>query len=114
MPRLNGHSYQDNQAYKSEKQLKEEHENDPLKKLQPFLVPEQFSRDGWNEIEQEVASEVNNAVEEGLGRPEPDLKQTTNHVFEEKEAERSVQQQQSGGLDQSRQSVPKTADIPAV
>lgn len=113
MPRLNGHSYQDNQAYKSEKQLKEEHENDPLKKLQSFLVPEQFSRDGWNEIEQEVASEVNNAVEGGLGRPEPDPKQTTTHVFAEKEADGSVELQQMGGLAPSGHNFPETADTPA-
>ncbi|HLR76973.1 MAG TPA: thiamine pyrophosphate-dependent enzyme, partial [Balneolaceae bacterium] len=33
VPRLNGHSYQDNQAYKSEERLKREQENDPLEKL---------------------------------------------------------------------------------
>ncbi|MDZ7681558.1 MAG: thiamine pyrophosphate-dependent enzyme [Fodinibius sp.] len=30
MPRLNGHSYQDNQAYKSEERIEQERKNDPL------------------------------------------------------------------------------------
>jgi 2-oxoisovalerate dehydrogenase E1 component len=33
VPRLNGHSYQDNQAYKDEKLLKEEQKRDPIKTL---------------------------------------------------------------------------------
>lgn len=50
VPRLNGHSYQDNQAYKDESLLEEEREKDPLKLLKDFLITGKISNKEWDNL----------------------------------------------------------------
>ncbi|MDZ7718468.1 MAG: transketolase C-terminal domain-containing protein [Balneolaceae bacterium] len=71
VPRLNGHSYQDNQAYKSEELLEKEEENDPQKKLKNFLIPDFVSEEDWSDLETETKMRVRKATEEAWNRPSP-------------------------------------------
>lgn len=70
VPRLEGHSAQDTQAYKTEDQIAAEWARDPLPKLKKLN-----NNLDWAFIEQSVAHEVDKAREEAEARPvsDPDL-----------------------------------------
>lgn len=87
VPRLNGHSYQDNQAYKDEKLLKEEQKNDPLKKLKEFMVPDQITEQTWKNWEKKAKETIEEASEAALNRPEPDTAKTEKYAFAEEEVQ---------------------------
>lgn len=54
VPRLNGHSYQDNQAYKPEELVEKEKQNDPLDTLKKYLVPNTLTERVWNNLEKKL------------------------------------------------------------
>jgi 2-oxoisovalerate dehydrogenase E1 component len=83
VPRLNGHSYQDNQAYKDEKLLKQEQKRDPLTKLKKFAVPSVISKKEWEELEAKNQKIAGEAAESAWNRPDPDTKAITNYVMYE-------------------------------
>jgi 2-oxoisovalerate dehydrogenase E1 component len=85
VPRLNGHSYQDNQAYKDEKLLKEEQKKDPLEKLKKFMVPDQVTEKTWKNWEKSAEEIIEKASEAALNRPEPDASTTEKYAFAEDE-----------------------------
>ena len=92
VPRLQGHSFQDTQTYKSEELVRQEWARDPLPKLRDFLVPARMSAAQWDDIEQEAAKTVEVARASAEARPVSEPAQVTRHVFFEGEA------QQRGGL----------------
>src|SRR5699024_1598600 len=99
VPRLNGHSYQDNQAYKSEERLKREQENDPLEKLKDFMIENNAaSAEDWKKIEQEARKEVEEAAEAALKRAEPNASETKRFAFAEQDENGHEIVQQVGGL----------------
>ncbi|MEX2456980.1 MAG: thiamine pyrophosphate-dependent enzyme [Balneolaceae bacterium] len=83
VPRLNGHSYQDNQSYKEEAFLKKEKENDPLKKLKTFLVPSKISQKEWKELEESCKKIINEVAEKAWNRPDPATEIVEKYVFSE-------------------------------
>lgn len=85
VPRLNGHSYQDNQSYKDDKLLKEEQKKDPLKKLKKFMVPDQVTEKTWKSWEKKAQETIEEASKAALDRPEPDASQTEKYAFAEDE-----------------------------
>jgi 2-oxoisovalerate dehydrogenase E1 component len=85
VPRLNGHSYQDNQAYKDEKLLKEEQKNDPLKKLKKFMVPDQVTDKTWKNWKKKAKETIEEASKAALNRPDPDDSKTEKYAFAEEE-----------------------------
>jgi 2-oxoisovalerate dehydrogenase E1 component len=78
VPRLEGHSAQDTQAYKTEDEVAAEWQRDPLPKLkaQSGLPDSQ-----WQQIEREVAGEVAAAVAEAEARGISDPERVTANVF---------------------------------
>ncbi|WP_421772871.1 alpha-ketoacid dehydrogenase subunit alpha/beta [Gracilimonas sp.] len=85
VPRLNGHSYQDNQAYKDEKLVEKEKKNDPLEKLKAFMVPDQITEKTWKNWEKKAKDTIEEAAEAALDRPQPDTSQTEKFAFAEDE-----------------------------
>ena len=83
VPRLCGHSVQDNQAYKSKEYLDQEISKDPLPRLSEYLVPAVFSEKEWRELEQAVEEEVERCVQTALQQPDPDPSSVSRHVFAE-------------------------------
>jgi 2-oxoisovalerate dehydrogenase E1 component len=71
VPRLNGHSYQDNQSYKEDKLLEKEKKNDPLKKLKSFIVPKIITEKEWDELADNCRSEVDDSAESAWNRDDP-------------------------------------------
>ncbi|MBA3577274.1 MAG: pyruvate dehydrogenase [Sphingomonas sp.] len=103
VPRLEGHSAQDTQAYKSEDEIAAEWARDPLPKLKAHSG---LSDKEWQAIEREVAGEVAAALAEAEVRGVSDPERVTEHVFFENDA------QQVGGLANSGFSAPKSTDQP--
>ena len=102
VPRLNGHSYQDNQAYKDEKLLKKEQANDPLK-----AVEKMFSAKEWKALQKEAQQIVDEAVVAALGRPAPDTSRIKKFVFSEADEVQDI-----GGLRPSNPSFPISSEEP--
>ncbi len=98
VPRLNGHSYQDNQAYKEDTLLEKERQNDPLDKLKKFVVANDILEKDWDEMANEAEKEVKKAAQSALKRPEPDASETKRFAFSEKDDEGNEIIQQVGGL----------------
>lgn len=93
VPRLTGHSFQDNQSYKDEKEIEKEEQRDPLMKLKNLLVPDTLTTDDWDEMVKKIQQEVKKYAKQAEERAEPDHKtlyQTLSAHFDEP--------QQIGGL----------------
>jgi 2-oxoisovalerate dehydrogenase E1 component len=84
VPRLSGHSAQDNQAYKSARLVEEEWRNDPIEKLQSWLVPRLMAPEEWKKLETRARRAVEAAFEAALRRPEPDSSTVRKWVFFER------------------------------
>ena len=78
VPRLEGHSAQDTQAYKSKELIASEWARDPLPKLKEHSG---LSDTQWQDIEREVAGEVAAAVAEAEARGVSDPDRVASHVF---------------------------------
>ena len=102
VPRLNGHSYQDNQAYKDEKLVKKEQANDPLKAIKKL-----FSATEWKKMEAEAKKTVDEAAAAALNRPAPDTSKIKKYVFSEPD-----EVQEIGGLRHSGHTFPSSSEEP--
>ncbi|HEX8527915.1 alpha-ketoacid dehydrogenase subunit alpha/beta, partial [Allosphingosinicella sp.] len=74
VPRLQGHSFQDTQAYKAEDIVRGEWARDPLPRLRDHLVGSSLGSDEWDSIAAEAGAAVERALEaassRGLSQPE--------------------------------------------
>jgi len=93
VPRLCGHSFVDNQAYKSSKLRAAEEASDPLTRLEKFLVPDILSAKQWKTLEDETEALIKSARDAALQHPQPDPATATRFVFSEAEVPQHV-----GGL----------------
>lgn len=76
VPRITGHTFIDDQAYKTDKERKEDIKRDPLTRLQKFLPDLD-----WATLERDVAAEVRAALDEVASWPDPDPATATQNVF---------------------------------
>jgi 2-oxoisovalerate dehydrogenase E1 component len=106
VPRLQGHSFQDTQTYKTEEFVNAEWARDPLPKLRAFLVPQHLSEEQWLELESDADVAVESARAAAESRPTSDPKRVTRNVFFEGEM------QQRGGLWSQGYSAPAGSEIP--
>jgi len=95
VPRLNGHSYQDNQSYKDSALIEEEKEKDPLKKLKAYAVPDIISENEWSDLEKECESEVDETAEKAWNRDDPSTDDVMRYVKSESDSD---ELQTVGGL----------------
>ena len=107
MPRLEGHSAQDTQAYKSEAEVAAEWARDPLPKLKKHAARFQVGDEDWADLEREAAWQVQAAVAEAEARGVSSPEEVTSNVFFEGEM------QQVGGLWNSGYEPPPSTDEPA-
>ena len=106
VPRLEGHSYQDTQTYKSHSKMETERSRDPLPKLKAHCVQLQIGEDSWSDLEREISWQVQAAVAEAEARGVSSPEKVTRNVFFEGEM------QQVGGLWNSGYEPPEAADEP--
>lgn len=84
VPRLNGHSFVDNQSYKSPDLREAEAARDPLLKLKAYVIANAImTGDEWAQLEQQVEGEVRAAAERVSAQPGPDPATATRYVFYE-------------------------------
>jgi 2-oxoisovalerate dehydrogenase E1 component len=107
VPRLEGHSAQDTQAYKSEEEIAAEWARDPLPKLRKHVARFQLGDEQWADLERETAWQVQAAVAEAEGRGVSMPEEVTSNVFFEGEM------QQVGGLWNSGYAPPPSTNEPA-
>lgn len=81
VPRLQGHSFQDTQAYKSETLVREEWSRDPLPRLKDHLVPALLSEDEWEGIARDAAAAAEEALVRAETRGVSDPALVARHVF---------------------------------
>lgn len=82
VPRLNGHSIQDNQAYKTPAQLAEEEARDPLPRLRTALLARGLVDEaGWAALEAGAEDEAAGAAERAKAQPEGAPESATERVF---------------------------------
>jgi 2-oxoisovalerate dehydrogenase E1 component len=107
MPRLEGHSFQDTQTYKSEAEIAAEWARDPLPRLKAHCARLQIGEDGWSDLERESAWQVEAGRAEAEARGISSPEDVTRHVFFEDEM------QLVGGLWNSGYRAPPSSDEPA-
>lgn len=112
VPRLNGHSGQDTQAYKPTEFLEYERANDPLKKLENYLVPNLFSESSWQDLRSEVESEVRSGLQRALNRADPDETKVQRHLFFEPSNDGKSAVQIMGGLAAEKHEFPTSNGKP--
>jgi 2-oxoisovalerate dehydrogenase E1 component len=83
VPRLEGHSAQDTQAYKSEAEIAAEWARDPLPKLKVHAAKMQVGDEAWERLEREVAWQVEAALAEAEARGVSSPDDVTSNVFYE-------------------------------
>jgi 2-oxoisovalerate dehydrogenase E1 component len=83
VPRLEGHSFQDTQAYKSEDCVRGEWARDPLPRLESHLVPAVMGAAEWQEIARSAEAEVEAARRRAEARPVAEAESVTRFVFSE-------------------------------
>lgn len=105
VPRLQGHSFQDTQAYKSKAVIEAEWARDPLPKLKAHVVPALMSATEWDAAETEATARVERAAQIADQRPVSAPSQVTRFVFSEDGA-----LQEEGGLWNSGYDAPRTSD----
>jgi len=81
VPRLQGHSLQDTQSYKSAAFVEDEWRRDPLPRLQSYLVGAVLSQERWDEIAGEARAAAESAREAAEARAVADPATVTRHVF---------------------------------
>ncbi|MDQ2802190.1 MAG: thiamine pyrophosphate-dependent enzyme, partial [Pseudomonadota bacterium] len=83
VPRLEGHSYQDTQAYKSPATLAAEQARDPLPRLKAYLVPALIAETEWDQIAASAVAAVDAARLAAEARPNADPAGIARFVFSE-------------------------------
>lgn len=81
IPRLEGHSFQDTQTYKSEREIAAEWARDPLPKLKAFAAQLQIGDDQWTSLEWEAEWQVEAARAEAESRGVSPPERVTSNVF---------------------------------
>lgn len=84
VPRLSSHSGPDNQkGYRTNAEISADEARDPLPRLREYLVPALLSEAQWQELEREVARDVEQAVSAARSRPAPDPRRVAKYVYAE-------------------------------
>ncbi|HWH22010.1 MAG TPA: transketolase C-terminal domain-containing protein [Allosphingosinicella sp.] len=88
VPRLQGHSFQDTQAYKSEDFVQSEWARDPLPKLRSYLVGSVMEEAEWDELQASAEAAVEKARETAEARGIADPETVLANVFYEGEMQK--------------------------
>jgi 2-oxoisovalerate dehydrogenase E1 component len=81
VPRLAGHTYIDDQSYKSAELRAAEAERDPLQRLRKYLRSRKVAAETWNRLEEEISAELAEAQASSEAYPEPEKGEAARHLF---------------------------------
>jgi 2-oxoisovalerate dehydrogenase E1 component len=84
VPRLCSHSGPDNQkGYRSDAEIAQDWDRDPVPKLKAFLVPDVLSASEWSVLEKEVERDVQRGLTGARARPAPDPSGVRRFIYAE-------------------------------
>lgn len=106
VPRLQGHSFQDTQTYKSDEVIAAERARDPLDKLKSYLLPRHLDAKEWERLTGMAEARAEAAREAAEAREVAKPEAVTHHVFYEGEM------QKMGGQHSLGFQAPKSSDQP--
>jgi 2-oxoisovalerate dehydrogenase E1 component len=106
VPRLSGHTFIDDQAYKPAEVIKEETQRDPVPRLQQHLLAQGWTGAEWDKLQADVQQEVQTALEEASACPPPDPESARRYLFFEGDAPRQ------GGLRPENALLPVSSSPP--
>lgn len=107
VPRLNGHSAQDTQAYKSAERIEFEQQHDPLPKLKKYLLSNSLmTEQKWQELEKNAQKVVNQAFIKADNKPFANPDNITTHAFCEYDKDGEMLLQKQGGIHLSKPEFP--------
>jgi len=110
VPRLNGHSAQDTQSYKSEERIQFEKQHDPLPKLKKYMLAQGLIKASqWDELEAQTKDDAYQAYLKVDQQPFADPAQVETHAFEEFDETGSPILQQQGGIHLNHPSFPPSS-----
>jgi len=112
VPRLQGHSFQDTQAYKSKSVVEDEWARDPLPKLRAHVLGGEMSEAEWNDSEARVKAHVDAARRGAEVRPVAIAETVTRFVFSETDANGQPILQTQGGQWNEGYLPPKADETP--
>lgn len=107
VPRLQGHSFQDTQAYKDDATVAGEWARDPLPKLRGHLVADLLSESEWDAIEASAQADVERARQRAEARGVAEPESVTRNVYHEGAL------QEQGGQWTMGYAPPPSTDVPA-
>lgn len=107
VPRLNGHSYQDNQAYKATAVKNKEQKEDPVTRLKAFLVPKVMSETEWKELSEASKNTVIKAAKNAWSRKNPVKEGLLKALYQKGDGVQKV-----GGLYSLGHKFPKSSYVP--
>ena len=107
VPRLCGHSFTDNQAYKPAEMREQEIARDPLTRLESYLVPKFMKAEEWSAIVASTKAAVGAARDAALGHGDPDPASAAHYVMYE-----AGTPQKLGGLLSENITLPAGSDTP--
>lgn len=81
VPRLQGHSFQDTQAYKSEETIRSEWARDPLPRLRDYIVPAVLTEAEWQAVSDTAKEAAEAARMTAEARPAAAPETVMRHVF---------------------------------
>ena len=111
VPRLNGHSAQDTQAYKSEQRIAFEQQHDPLPKLKKYLLTNNLiSKEKWHELEINAQKIVNQALIKTDNKPFANPDNITSNTFCEYDNNGKMLLQKQGGIHLSHPQFPPASE----
>jgi 2-oxoisovalerate dehydrogenase E1 component len=113
VPRLEGHSGQDTQAYKSPEFIEAEWKRDPYPDLERFIVPNFVSVEDFKTLSDNASKEVAAAVEAALETPEPDPTQIQRYLFAETNPVSPPRTEAFGGVPASVKNSLKSTETPS-
>jgi 2-oxoisovalerate dehydrogenase E1 component len=82
VPRLQGHTFIDDQAYKDSAELATEKSQDPILKLQDFIESRgDILSEPWDKFRADMRAEISASYEQAVQFTPPDPKSATDHIF---------------------------------
>lgn len=99
VPRLNGHSAQDTQSYKSEERIQFEQQHDPLPKLKKFMLAQGLTNETkWQAMQNQAKEAAHQTYLKVDKQPFADPEHVHKHAFEETDENGQAILQQQGGI----------------
>jgi 2-oxoisovalerate dehydrogenase E1 component len=102
VPRLQGHSYQDNQAYKDPHSIEKEKSTDPIIHLKKYTIPGIMTTHEWDKLEATCRELVRETAEKAWLRRDPSPEHVHRFVFAEYDENGDYVKPDVGGLSEGK------------